>query len=86
MIKGNESDVAIIDFELQAKRGDNVLHLEIQRFAHISRSRFRIVMGFGSNCRILNGQVDYIENSKFQTRSWDDQIFLLISNAELEDV
>ena len=23
-----------------------------------------IIMGFGSKCRILNGQVDYIENSK----------------------
>ena len=43
----------------------NVLHcLEIQRFAHISGTRFRIVMGFGSKCRILNGQADYIENSK----------------------
>ena len=42
-----------------------VLHcLETQRFAHISGTRFQIVMGFGSKCRILNGQVDYIENSK----------------------
>ena len=41
----------------------NVLHcLEIQ--THISGTRFRIVMGFGSKRRILNGQVDYIENSK----------------------
>ena len=38
--------------------------LEIQRFACISGTRFRIVMGFGSKCRILNGQVDYIETSK----------------------
>ena len=68
MIKGNESDVANIDFELQATEvtNSNVLHcLEIQRFAHISGTRFRIVMGFGSKCRILNGQVDYIEKSKF---------------------
>ena len=43
----------------------NVLQcLEIQRFAHISGTRFRIVMGSGSKCRILNGQVGYIENSK----------------------
>ena len=43
----------------------NVLHcLENQRFAHISGTRFRLVMGFRSKCRILNGQVDYIENSK----------------------
>ena len=42
----------------------NVLHcLEIQRFAHISGTRYRIVIGFGSECRILNGQVDHIENS-----------------------
>ena len=40
-----------------------VLHcLEIQRFAHISGTRFRIVMLFGSKRWILNGQVDYIEN------------------------
>ena len=64
MIKGNESNVAIIDFELYRLKevtSFNVLHcLEIQRFAHISGTRFRIVMGFGSKCRILNGPVDYI--------------------------
>ena len=67
MIKGNESDVANIDFELQAKRSDKFscfTLFRIQRFAHISGTRFWIVMGFGSKCRILNGKVDYIENSK----------------------
>ena len=41
-----------------------LLCLEIHRFAHISGTRFRIVMGFGSKCGILNGLVDHIENSK----------------------
>ena len=67
MIKGNESDLANIDFEYRLKEvtNYNVLHcLEFQRLAHISGIRFRIVMGFGSKCRILNGEVDNIENSK----------------------
>ena len=59
MIKGNESDVANMILS------SNVLHcLEIQRFAHIFGTRFRIAMGFRTKCRILNRQVDYIENSK----------------------
>ena len=41
-----------------------LLCLEIHRFAHISGTRLWIVMGFGSKCRILNGQADYIEHSK----------------------
>ena len=61
MIKGNESDVANIDvisYRLKEVTNSNVLHcLETQRFAHISGTRFWIVMGFGSKCRILNGQV-----------------------------
>ena len=58
MIKGNESDVANIDFILSYRRKEvtnsNIkLHcLEIQRFAHISGTRFKIAMGFGSKCRI----------------------------------
>ena len=51
----NESDVANIDFELQAKKvtNSNVLHcLEIQRFAHISGTRCWIVIGFGYKLRI----------------------------------
>ena len=69
MIKGNESDVAILSLSYRLKQitYSYVLHcFEIQRFAHISGTRWRIVMGFGSKYRILNGQVvvDYIENSK----------------------
>ena len=36
MIKGNESDVRNIDFELQAKRGDVLHRSELQRIVHIS--------------------------------------------------
>ena len=70
VIKRNESDVANIDFEYHGYRlkgltNSNVSHcLEIQRCAHISETIFGVVMGFGSKCMILNGQMDYIENSK----------------------
>ena len=57
--------ILILSYRRKEVTISNVLHcLEIQRFAHISGTRFQIVMGFGSKCRILNGQVDYIENSK----------------------
>ena len=57
--------ILILSYRLKEVTNSNLLHcLEIQRFAHISGITFRIVMGFGSNCRILNGQVDNIENSK----------------------
>ena len=42
MIKGIESDVGNIDFELQAKRGDEVLFYiveELQRIVHMSATR-----------------------------------------------
>ena len=67
MIKGNESDVRNIDFELQAKRSDKFLFLhcfELHRIAHISPTRYSIEMGFGSKCSNLKGQVIYIEKSK----------------------
>ena len=52
--------ILILSYRLKEVTNSNVLQcLEIQRFAHISR--FRIVMEFGSKCRILNGQVDCIE-------------------------
>ena len=52
-------------YRLKDVTNSNVLHcLEIQRFAHISGTRFWVVMGFGSKCMILNGQMNYIENSK----------------------
>ena len=38
---------------------------ELQRIVHISVSRCPIEMGFGSKYGILNLQVIYIENSKF---------------------
>ena len=57
--------ILILSYRLKEVTNSNVLHcLEIHKFAHIFGTRFRIVMGFGSKCRILNGQVDYIENSK----------------------
>ena len=58
--------ILLLSYRLKEVTNSNVLHcLEIQRFAHISGTRFWIVMGFGSKCRILNGQVDYNENSKW---------------------
>ena len=76
MIKGNELDVANIDLSYRLLLTDsNVSYcLEIQIFAHISGTEFWIVMRFGSKCRILNGQVDYIENTK-----WDIADMRLIS-------
>ena len=60
MIKGNESDVGNIDFELQAKIGDNcscfIICFELQRIGHISATRCSIETGFGSKCSILNEQ------------------------------
>ena len=68
MIKGNESDVGNIDFELQAKRGDKfscfTLFLKLKNC--ISGTRCLIEMGFGSKFNISNGQVIYIEKSKLK--------------------
>ena len=64
MIKGNESDVGNIDFELQAKRSDKFLCLtynivqELIRTIHISATRDWVWIKMYS---ILNGQVVYIE-------------------------
>ena len=56
--------IMILSYRLK-EANSNVLHcLEIQRFAHISGTRVRIIMGFMLKCRILNRKVDYIENSK----------------------
>ena len=70
MIKGNESDVGNIDFELQAKIKEvtylYVLHcFELQRILHIFVTTCPIEMGFESKCSIFTGQVIYIEKSKF---------------------
>ena len=59
--------ILILSYRLKEVTNSEVLRcLEIQRCSYISGTRFRIVMGFGSKCRILNGQVevDYIQNSK----------------------
>ena len=59
------SVILILSYRPKEVTNSNVLQcFKNQRFAHISGTRFRIVMGFGSKRRILNGQVDYIENSK----------------------
>ena len=41
-----------------------LLCFELQRIVHISATRCLIKMGFGSQCRILNGQVIYVKKSK----------------------
>ena len=67
MIKGNESDVKNIGFELQAKRGDKFLCFTlflIQRIGHISAARCLIEIGFGSKCSIFIEKVIYTEKSK----------------------
>ena len=59
--QGNESDVAnFLSYTLK-----EVLHcLKMQRIAHISGTRCRILMAFRSKCMIWNAQVDYMSNSK----------------------
>ena len=57
--------ILILSYRLKQMTYSYVLHcFEIQRFTHISGTRCRIVMGSGSKCMSLNGQADYIENSK----------------------
>ena len=46
--------ILILSYKLKEVTDSNVLLcLEIHKFAHISGTRFRIVMGFGSKCRIF---------------------------------
>ena len=57
--------VLILSYRLKEVTNYYVLHcFELQRIVHISATRCLIEMGFGSKCRILNGQVVYIEKSK----------------------
>ena len=57
------SRMLILSYRLKEATDSNaLLCLEIHKFIHIFGTRFWIVMGFGLKCRILNGQVDYIEN------------------------
>ena len=54
MIKGNEFDliILILSYRLKGVTNSNVLHcLQIQRFAHISGTRFRLVMSLDQNVR-----------------------------------
>ena len=64
MIKGNESDVGSIDFELQAERSDKflcfTLFLKLKNWSYLW-NRCLIEMGFRSKYSILNRQVVYIE-------------------------
>ena len=64
--------ILILSYRLKQMTYSYVLHcLEIQRIAHISWTRCRIVMGYGSKCRIWYVQVDYIENSNLNiTDKW----------------
>ena len=68
MIKGNETDVAKVDFESQALWGEKFVcfySFWTSKNVHISATRCLIEMLFGSKCSILNGQTIYIEKSKF---------------------
>ena len=57
---GRMSLILILCYRLKEVTNSNVLHcLEMQRFSNISGTKFRIVMGFRSKCRFLNGQVDF---------------------------
>ena len=67
VIKGNESDVGNIDFELQAKRACKffVLHClgTSMSYSYLC-NQMSDWDGFESKCNVLNGQVDYIEKLK----------------------
>ena len=57
--------ILILSYRLKQMTYSYVLHcFQIPRIAHISWTRCRIVMGYGSKCRIWYVQVVYIENSK----------------------
>ena len=68
MIKGNESDVGNINFELQAKRGDRflwfILFLNSKNCSYLCNQIGPIKMELKSKCSIFNGQVIYIEKAK----------------------
>ena len=67
MIKGNESDVGNIDFELQTQRGDKFLcfslFLNFKECSYL-RNQMSDYEGFGSKCSILNVQVISVKNLK----------------------
>ena len=71
--------ILILSYMLKEVTNSNILYcLEIQRFAHISGTKFRIIMGFGSKCRILNGLLDYIEHCWHVTHfPWSCHILIM---------
>ena len=62
MIKGNESDVGNIDFEMQAQILMFYILFDLHRIVHISAARCPMEMRFGSKCSILNEKVIDIKN------------------------
>ena len=68
MIKGNESDVSNIDFELKAKRNSKFFMIYIvldpHRIIHTFATRHLIETGSGSLYSISNRQV-ILKNKKF---------------------
>ena len=76
--------ILILSYRLKEVTDYNVLLcLEIHRLAHISGTRFRIVMGFGSKCRILNGQVDHIETQNLTLPTCDSYPLIMSHKGEL---
>ena len=67
MIKGNESDVENIDFDLQAWRGDKFLCFTLFWTSKNCSYLYNQMFDWDrleSKCSILNGQVNYIKKSK----------------------
>ena len=70
MIKGNESDVGNIDFELQTKKGDKFLCFSLflnykELFSYLCKPDVGLRCGLEQKCSILvNGQMIYAEKSK----------------------
>ena len=59
------SGILILSYRLKEVTNSYVLPcFELQRIVHISATRCPTEMGFGSQCRILNGQVIYVQKSK----------------------
>ena len=57
----------ILSYRLKQMTHSYVLQcFEIDKIAHVSWTRCRIVMGYGSKCRIWYVQEGYIENSKIE--------------------
>ena len=85
-IKGNESDVGNIDFELRLKEVTNsyVLHcFELQK-VHIFATTCPIEMEFESKCSIFTGQVIYIEKIKIEyCRHVTQEAFVFLQHCDV---